>query len=442
MPNAVQPIVRKPRGKVTANGALLRFTKFEVIQNNNHATDTFQVELPLFDPQAPFDWMWWADQTDIEIEISVGFEQSDGSVGLWTSLILGPVDSIAMAPLSYGHNQGGGGGQGSNVKAAVGYGGAIKHEGGPAHPEGAVLTIRGRDYSGQLQDSQMSQQFIGNDLSASSLIPQIVAKVPQLSVDMSAATDGIADVYNNQGGRLFLNRSPWDVITSLADHEGYQVRMKGRTVVVKPNGPPDASNPYQIYYIPENRDPNNYQPVQSNCVTLRLARALNIAKGVDVFVQAYDSATGQRPSRKVAKVRNGRRAARNAASQAQTPTTATLNRPGMNPAQTQQHANAKGSQVAQLERDIEFQIAGDPTLTADRAIALSGTGTEFDQSYFVNQIDHRLSVEGGYAMEVRARNKSDDTTVSDGDSTGDEPTGVDQPDTSTSSFGNFSNAPA
>jgi phage protein D len=412
--------VRKPRGKVTANGTPLRFSKFEVIQNNNHGTDTFQVELPLFDPKAPFDWKWWSDQTDIEIEVAVGFEQADGSTGSWQSLIVGPVDAIAMAPLSYGHNQGGGSSHSSNTRAAVGYGGVIQHEGGPAHPEGSVLTIRGRDYSGQLQDSQMSQQFTGNDLSAAQLIPQIVSRIPQLSVDVEEADDSIATVYNGQGGRLFLNRSPWDVITSLADHEGYQVRMKGRTVVVKPNGPPDTSNPYRVFYTPEFRDPgnpDNYRPVQSNVITLRMSRALNIAKGVDVFVQAYDTATGQRPSRKVAKVRSSRRASRHAGNQAQSPTTYTFNRPGMSPAQAQRHAKARASQVAQFERNIEFQIAGDPTMSIGRAITLSGTGTAFDQTYFADQIDHRLSVEGGYAMEIRAKNQSPDTTTTDGDAT-------------------------
>ena len=422
MSDAPRSYARKPRGRVTANGTPLRFTKFEVIQNNNHGTDTFQVELPLFDPKAPHDWTWWADQTDIEIEVSVGFEQQDGSVGSWQSLIVGPVDAVAMAPLSYGHNQGGGGGSGVNVRSAVGYGGAIRHEGGPAHPMGAVLTIRGRDYSGQLQDSQMSQQFIGNDLSAAQIIPQIVARVPQLSVDFTpASNDAIPDIYNNQGGRLFLNRSPWDVITSLADHEGYQVRMKGRTVVVQPNGPPDTSNPYRVYYTPESHDannPQNYRPVSSNVITLRLARAINIAKGVDVFVQAYDSQTGQRPSRKVARVRSGRRASRNGATQAQSPTSYTFNRPGMSPEQAQKHANARAGQIAQFEREISFQIAGDPTLTVDRPIMLTGTGTQFDQTYFIDQVDHRLAVESGYAMEVRARNKSSDTSASQGDTTG------------------------
>ncbi len=407
MPTAPKPALRHPIGKVTANGTALHFTSFEVIQNAHHASDTFQVIIPLFDPKAPFDWVWWADQTDIEIEIMIGLADDNGNPGTMTSLIVGPVDAVAMAPLSYGYNQGGGR---RGPSAEVGAGGLVAHAGGPSHPTGSVLTIRGRDYSGQLQDSQMSQQFTGNNLSASKVIPQIVAQVPQLSVDMAAASDQIEDDYNGGGGRLFLNRSPWDVITALADHEGYKVRVQGRTVKVQPDTSPDTSNAFEIFYIPASGAGDSYQEAQSNCVTLRMSRALNIGKGIDVFVNAYDTSSGRRPSRKQAKVRNSK--------STKTGPTYTFNRPGMSAAQAQKHAKAKAGQIAQFEREIEFQIPGDPAIKVDRAITLTGTGTKFDQSYFPDQIDHRYSVETGYAMEVRARNKSRDATISEADATG------------------------
>lgn len=422
MPDPQVSIVRKPRGKVTANGKLIPYTRFEVIQNANHASDSYQVEMPLFDPAAPYDWAWWSDETDIEVEISLGFEQQDGSVNTWTSMIVGPVDAVAMAPLSYGHNQGGGQRPGS-AAAKVGAGGMVAHEGGPAHPGGSVMTIRGRDYSGQLQDSAVSQQFAGGKITAKTIVPELVARVPHLTLDMPDTPASAGSMFHSEEGRLFIGKSAWDVIGAVADHEGYQTKVKGRTVQVKPQQAPDASNPYKVFFIAAIPGSANqaYQPMQSNCVTLRLARALNVGKGIDVFVQSYDAATGQRPSRKRASARSSRRAARHGSGQSQSAVTYTFNRHGMTPDQAQKHANAKAGQIAQFEREIEFQIEGDLSLTVDRAVELSGTRTQFDQVYFPDQISHRFAVETGYAMEVRARNKSADVAVTDGDTTGLEP---------------------
>lgn len=404
--------VRKPQCRVTANGKALRIVQAEVIQNGHQEADSFDVQMPLFDPQAPYDWKWWAEQTDIEIEVLLGFADKDGQTSRWTSLVQGPVDSIAMSPLAYGPH--------SNLalraRTEVGRGGQLPHETGPAHPYGAVLQIRGRDYSGQLIDSEVSQEQVSGNLTSKDMLDNLVSQVPGLSLDISQLDDdSVGDLMNDAQGRLTLHRSAWDVISGIAEHEGARATVKGKQVKIAPV-PADSSDKGQafaIYYYPEKQSSTGggFEPVRSNVMTLRMARALAVGRGVDHFVQAYDSATGRRPSRAVARVRSQQRESRSDGDKMNSNLTYTESQPGMSQAQARKHARAKGNHVSKFERDIEFQMPGDLTLTVDTPVTLTGTGTQFDQTYEVSQLTHFFDLTQGYRMECRCRNRSDDVQV-------------------------------
>jgi len=51
-------------------------------------------------------------------------------------------------------------------------------------------------------------------------------------------------------------------------------------------------------------------------------------------------------------------------------------------------------------------MPGELTLTPRSMIALNGTGTAFDQSYFVDTIERRIGVGCGFVQRVRAKNVS------------------------------------
>jgi len=396
--------VRFPRGRVTANGQQFSFERFQVVQNHHNAAATFDIMIPLFAPN-PQDWTWWARETDIEVEISVGFaDPKSGQVASWTSLIVGPVEGIAMAPLAYGPHSS----LAMRARTEIGRVGMLPHEDSPPHPEGAVLQVRGRDYAGQLIDSQVNAQYEAGTLTSSDVAQQIVGQVPQLTLDLSAAGDGIGDPINSLQGRTILHRSAWDTLCALAAHEGCRVRVKGRTVYFTQLQASDASGAYKIWYIPAKDGKGPW----SNCKTLRMARALSLAKGIDQFVHSYDSATGRKASRAVAKVRSSSRASRSTEGQATSYQSFSHNIPGMTQEQVMKHATNRAGELAKFERDIEFQVPGDPSLTVDGTITLSGTGTDFDQSYDVDQITHTYEMARGYDMEVRGKNMSKDVNIS------------------------------
>ena len=51
-------------------------------------------------------------------------------------------------------------------------------------------------------------------------------------------------------------------------------------------------------------------------------------------------------------------------------------------------------------------MPGDLTLDPRSMIQLTGTKTDFDQTYFVDEIDRHLSMEIGFVQHVRAKNTS------------------------------------
>lgn len=416
MPDKDQPqgIVRFPQGRVRVNGKPLPFQQFEVIQNYHHESDAYDIQAPLFDPLAPFDWKFWARETDIEIQIDIGFaETATGEVQKWTTMITGPVDGISLAPVAFGPHSN----LATRARTEIGRGGSLPNETGPAHPTGALLQIRGRDYSGQLIDSEVSAQDISGALTSREIYENVLKNIPGIKIELDEGSDdSVGDPVQNQQGRQHLHRSAWDVITAVADHDGMRAIMKGRTLKIAPpqsNPGGNQTKHFELYYTPVlvASAQQEFRPATSNCITLRMARGLNVGRGTDHFVQGYDSQTGRRPSRAVARSRSSGRSSRSEAGQVGSPLTYNQNVPGMTQQQVEKHAKNHANNVSKFERDIEFQIPGDTALTVETPIRLSGTGTEFDQEYEVHQLTHFFDLLHGYRIEGRARNRSQDVKI-------------------------------
>ncbi len=73
--------------------------------------------------------------------------------------------------------------------------------------------------------------------------------------------------------------------------------------------------------------------------------------------------------------------------------------------QSQQQAENQKNQVADQIMQVEVDCPGDCNVNPEMSLTLSGTGTAFDMTYFIQQVQHTISWEGGYRMLVEARNK-------------------------------------
>jgi len=350
--------------------------------------------LPLFDAKAPFDWKWWSEQAEIEIEISISLAQnaSNDGGGQWTSLITGPVEKQTLTPLA---GEGGG-----------------EHEGGHAGHE-AKLVITGRDYAGQLIDSRMDEGFEGNPVSNQQIIGKIQQNHPELNISIQGAGDdggdAVGDPYNQDQHRLFLNRSEWDVLTGIADHEALDITVQGKNITLAPPDAADAGSDFKVYYSPpriSQGTSGSFSPASANVESLTLTRDLQVSKGIDSKVQSFHAKTGKSHT-SLSKYR-GRHSNK--------PLAYHHNIPGMTKSQSGKHARNKADQLSKFEKEISFHLPGDPSLTPKFTVTLSGTGTAFDQPYHVNEITHSFDVRSGYTMHVTARDKDSQGSVGSAES--------------------------
>jgi hypothetical protein len=56
-------------------------------------------------------------------------------------------------------------------------------------------------------------------------------------------------------------------------------------------------------------------------------------------------------------------------------------------------------------------MPGDVTTTSRLQDQLSGTGTAFDQLYWIDEIEREMGFDGGFGMTIKAKNHSPQTTV-------------------------------
>ena len=80
--------------------------------------------------------------------------------------------------------------------------------------------------------------------------------------------------------------------------------------------------------------------------------------------------------------------------------------PNLTPDEALKFAQQRLTELTRHERTIRISMPGDLSLSPRSMIALEGTGTEFDQPYYVDVIERRLRQNGGLTQFVMAKNSS------------------------------------
>jgi phage protein D len=357
-------IVRKPRARLKANGVIIpAWEDISVVNNPGHfVSDTFTATLPLYGLPSDMGLAWWSTQTDVEFEIAIGLADDSGNLGSLSTVIIGIVDQVDVDPMK------------------------------------GRISITGRDYTGALIESSTTDIYLNQ--TASEAAKQIAA-AHGLQAEITDTTSPIGRAYGdpNATARLTRRENEWDFLTGLAEQEGFRVFMKGKTLYFGPPPTPDTSNPFAIKAQVDTQSGS----VVSNATSLSLQRSLTLARDVDVYVMSADRNTGgsvEGHAHAVNPLRGSRNGAKVTAQNYQ------FIVPNLAQDQAQQLAEAKLRQITQQERVITATLPGDPTLTGDTVIKLTGTGTDFDQLYYLDRLQHALSFRRGYAMTIRAKNHS------------------------------------
>lgn len=348
----------------SSSGGLLEAT---VTNNNWYQADRFSATFALI-PGAPNDANWWSQQTDIALTIQMGFlppqtVEGSGSVP-WLTVIEGGADQIVIDPVQ------------------------------------GTVQIDGRDLSALLIDSRTVEAFPNH---TASQIATILAQRHGLTPVVTATSTPVERFYSadktiSELGNFHRWTTEWDLLVFLAQHEDFDLFVKGRELHFQPKTTATAE-PWIVLYTPPRGSTyvaNAASPSRLNVTSLRLQRSILLAKDIEVDVLSWST---QRAAtiRSIAKKTGG--------GHGKTPVQKYVYvYPNLTRAQAQTKANAILQNLTQHERVIEFDQPGVLTIDARTPIKLVGTGTSFDQRYYIDSINRHISFEGGFTQTVRAKN--------------------------------------
>ncbi len=340
---------RTPTVRLLANGQpIAAVIEAEVTANNHFASDRFSARIALgIDvlATAPF----WASAQGILVDVQFSLD------GIrFQSLIQGLADSVVLDPVA------------------------------------SLVRIEGRDLTASLIEARTQEAFTNR---TSSEIATLLAQRHGLIPAVTPTTTPVGRYYQNEHDRITLNQfsratTEWDLLVFLARQEGFDVFVQQTTLFFEP-----MQQASEVRVI---------QPTDLS--NLRLQRSLTLARDIEVTVKSWNSRQ-KNAFAQTAKA-SGRRSSGGAGLGPQPPQRYVLVRPNLTPDQALQLAQRKLAELTQHERVIEATMPGELTLTPRSQIMLAGTGTEFDQAYFVDVIERSLSPRGGFIQRIRAKNTS------------------------------------
>jgi phage protein D len=344
--------LRQPRLRLIANGARIDgVIAAELTSNNHYAADRFRATIAI-GPGAGGPGTNWAEAASIFCDLQLSLD-----AGLsWTSLVQGAVDSIDIDPV------------------------------------GGTVRIAGRDLAAALIETRTQETFANQ---TSSEIATTLAGRHGLQADAQATTTPVGRYWQLEHDRITLDQfsatiSEWDLLTTLAQHEGFDVWVSGTTLHFRPRG--IAGGPEFML-----------RPVATisgaaNVAGLRLERSLTLAGDIEVVVKSWNS------RQQNAFVQTARAAREPGTSRKRKPQRYVYVVPNLTPDEALKLAQRRLAELTRHERVIDAEMPGELDLAPRMMIGVEGTGTGFDQVYWIDEIERSLHVGHGFTQRLRARN--------------------------------------
>jgi phage protein D len=77
------------------------------------------------------------------------------------------------------------------------------------------------------------------------------------------------------------------------------------------------------------------------------------------------------------------------------------------PSLTQDQANSQAQRLQSLASSFQMQVGvdipGDVTINATMSLTLTGTGTAWDTTYYIDTVTHEFSFEEGFRTTIEAK---------------------------------------
>lgn len=181
--------------------------------------------------------------------------------------------------------------------------------------------------------------------------------------------------------------------------------LKEQLNATAPTAPEANPNTYELRWeVDEAGNPT------ANVKDLKLSRSLTVAKGVTVVVRSWNAKqskgfTAYYPSK-------GKTTQPGKASPFGNQQVYSITRGGLTQDGATQLAQKTHAEITQHEMKLRATLPGDNILTSTVLVRLTGTGTAFDQDYYVESVTRSMSVQGGYGMTLSAKNHNPDSVPS------------------------------
>jgi phage protein D len=354
---------RAPRGIVKVNGlAVNGWVSWEVQNNIYYQADTFTVSFVASSLPSDYSVDWFSSQTQISIEILAGFpaDAIAFSENDLMSLIYGFVDSVTYNPIN------------------------------------GVLELLGRDLTGLLIDEKTTEKY--QNLTASQ-IAQKIAVAHGLTPVITKTKTKSGTFYEIDHARLSDTNSDWDLLTYLANEEGYRVYVKGKSLYFEPKTDPTEES-YLLKWTAQSQD--NAYPV-FNGVTVDFSRSLTVSKGTIVVVRSWNAKQAKAFNVTYPTTKARGTAAGQAKPKAQV---YSFTIPNLSPEQALKRARSLYHDIVMHEIKMQATLPADNVLMPTDIIKFEGSNTSFDQLYYPESVTRSMSMDAGYQMAVIAKNHS------------------------------------
>lgn len=356
---------RRPRCVLKIAGKIVSALSITIDSRTHFEADRFTVSLEPWSQPEGFGMAYWADAKDVQAELFGGFLLPGQDVsevpGELTQQIVGQVDDVDIDPLD------------------------------------GTLHISGRDLSAKLIDSRTSEKF--PDQTASQIVTKLATDAG-LTPEVTDTSTPAGEYYNNSYAALGREIPVWDLMTFLAQQEGFDLYVSGSTLFFGPAPQNDETLQIAVRRLPSGQ-------IQSNARNLHLRRSLTLAKDLTVTVLSTNVMGGS-PVRATAR-RQGVKANTSSATTSPTSQNYTIRRPGLTEQQAQQAAESMLADLSLFERTMEATMEADTTLSVRQNVVLSGTDSSFDQTYYIDRISRKYKFGGGFEMTVSAKNHPTDS---------------------------------
>ncbi len=262
----------------------------------------------------------------------------------------------------------------------------------PSHltPLSEQFELEGRDLTAGLIESRTQETFSNRTASE---VATILAQRHGLAPVVVPTTTPIGRYYESEHDRVTLSQftrasTEWDLLVLLARQEGYDIFVEGTSLFFQPTLV-DAAGAVILD--------------TAGLVTLQMRRSLTLARDLEVTVRSWSS---RNQSTCVQTVLASMNDATASPASSETAQRYVFVRPNLTPDQALQYAQRRVAELIAHERIIEATMPGELSLTARSAVALTGTGTDFDQTYYVDTIERHFDSGNGFTQRIRCKNTS------------------------------------